>query len=665
MDELYQEAMKKGIEVVLENYVDPLLHKIGDKIRGAAKAAAREISVDTNLAFREYLKKAFDSCSKIKTVLYRREPKYLYDFFEVPSVQKIGNFRGEMLKRKANTLDDVLSLANESHFIILRGTGGIGKSTLMKHLFLDELSRKDLIPVYLQLQSLNEMKGELDFQRFILEFLRRFGCELDEETLEYALQSGCFLFLLDGYDEVLSNHSGQFFYKLEAFCDRYADNYFIVSSRPRKESDFLGGSRFTVLEACPFTIEEATSLVRKIGYAPDVRDRFIEALKAGMYEKHKTFASNPLLLTVMLIMFDDYADIPEKLHLFYEEAFLSMYMKHDATKGGNYRRERKSGVRDYDDFRMIFACFCFISYANGETEFSWDRLAEIFRQVQDMDFCKSAFSIEAYVDDLMEGLCVLYQDGSRYLFTHRSFQEYFTAVFLMRQSDEHMTNLSLQLIENDVERAIRDEVFRLIKGMDEDKFWNNVIFPILREFERGLSDAHQTDEKRFSYYLGNLCSVMRLGSLENLHDFLFEDGIYLYRDFHNFDLEDISFGFKQKSPQDKVWFAYHFYDKKPRYYHIIDARIIQYRTDSKMTAEDAVLVFYLREQPRYQYTHSVYGIRRKIPVSEILRDPEALRLTMATPSGQLILNFSRLRGQIEARKKRRSVNLSSLMKKKE
>ena len=35
MDELYQEAMKKGIEVVLENYVDPLLHKIGDKIRGA------------------------------------------------------------------------------------------------------------------------------------------------------------------------------------------------------------------------------------------------------------------------------------------------------------------------------------------------------------------------------------------------------------------------------------------------------------------------------------------------------------------------------------------------------------------------------------------------------------------------------------------------------
>ena len=333
-----------------------------------------------------------------------------------------------------------------------------------------------------------------------------------------------------------------------------------------------------------------------------------------------------------------------------------MYMKHDATKGGNYRRERKSGVRDYDDFRMIFACFCFISYANGETEFSWDRLAEIFQQVQDMAFCKSAFSIEAYVDDLMEGLCVLYQDGTRYLFTHRAFQEYFTAVFLTRQNDEDMTDLSLQLIENDVTRARSDQVFRLIKGMDEDKYWNNVILPILRDFERGLSDERQTDEKRFSYYLENLCyNICCASALWFFYDdYIHNFDYYLYQSYTNDQSASILVRLEKKSLDDKIWFALS-RDKSglPHDYE-------------RMAAQDEALLSYLQSQPRYKYNkNDKHDICAEIPVAEILRDPKALRLTMQTPSGQLILNFSRLRGQIEARKKRRSVNLSSLMKRKD
>ncbi len=43
-------------------------------------------------------------------------------------------------------------------FIIIQGTGGIGKSTLMKHLFINELEQKSLIPVFLELKDINDFE---------------------------------------------------------------------------------------------------------------------------------------------------------------------------------------------------------------------------------------------------------------------------------------------------------------------------------------------------------------------------------------------------------------------------------------------------------------------------------------------------------------------------
>ena len=68
--------------------------------------------------------------------------------------------------------------------------------------------------------------------------------------------------------------------------------------------------------------------------------------------KHESFASNPLLLNIMLLTYDNYADIPEKLHLFYSNAFETLYIKHDATKGG-YKREFKTKLSS-DDFKRVF-----------------------------------------------------------------------------------------------------------------------------------------------------------------------------------------------------------------------------------------------------------------------------------------------------------------------
>ena len=86
----------------------------------------------------------------------------------------------------------------------------------MKHLFLSELELKDYIPIFIELKDFNE-EGHLDLEKLLLKKLNQFHNTFQEEYLDYALQSGCFLFLLDGYDELYSENQKEFFKKLMIF----------------------------------------------------------------------------------------------------------------------------------------------------------------------------------------------------------------------------------------------------------------------------------------------------------------------------------------------------------------------------------------------------------------------------------------------------------------
>ena len=95
------------------------------------------------------------------------------------------------------------------------------------------------------------------------------------------------------------------------FCEKYAQNQVFVSSRPSTE--FIGWSDFSEVESLPLTKEQALSLVNKIDFDETAKLIFSEELDKKLYEKYKSFASNPLLLTIMLLTFQKHASIPERL----------------------------------------------------------------------------------------------------------------------------------------------------------------------------------------------------------------------------------------------------------------------------------------------------------------------------------------------------------------
>lgn len=482
MDENFNNDLaSKFMNAIFDEYLSPLISKIANKL----KITYNEVKIDLEIPFQAYLTNSYEKYSKIKTIIYGIEPKKLYDFFEIPFLKK----GSDIIKPTTTKI-----LTELSKFLIIEGSGGIGKSTLMKHLFLSELELKDYIPIFIELKDFNE-EGHLDLEKLLLKKLNQFHNTFQEEYLDYALQSGCFLFLLDGYDELYSENQKEFFKKLNDFCDKYPENHYILSSRPYSESEFIEFQRFTVLKAVPFNKEQAISLITKIEYPDEeLKNKFIRDLESGLYDRHESFASNPLLLNIMLSTYNDYAEIPQKLHLFYYQAFDTMFSKHDATK--SYRRKMLSDLSS-DTFKECFAIFCLLTYQKAKTEFTFPEIEEIFKKFPPR--IKNVLNIGNFIHDLENCLCVLYKEGNRYKFSHRSFQEYFVAYFLNIQTDSKMRDYSFRLIESGKFRASADSVFFMLEDMNTLRFNSNILIPLLDKFEESKSD----EEDLFEYYILN------------------------------------------------------------------------------------------------------------------------------------------------------------------
>jgi hypothetical protein len=149
-------------------------------------------------------------------------------------------------------------------------------------------------------------------------------------------------------------------------------------------------------------------------------------LSDGLYSTHREFLESPLLTIMMLITLQQFADVPAKVHLFYEHAFEALFGRHDATKGG-FQRKRHTTLA-LDDFKRLYSYFCIITYLKKMISFSADSVLSIIQQ--SITSSKIAVDKVGFQKDLAESTCMLILDGMDYTFSHRYFQEYFAAYFL-------------------------------------------------------------------------------------------------------------------------------------------------------------------------------------------------------------------------------------------
>lgn len=475
----------------MTNVIEDASVGLWKKVKKFFKDLDNQKEIDFGLAYERYINRTKEKNSKIKTLIYRHVPQDLYSFYECVGIE----YGGQTINTE--DVNNILALGNK---IIISGTGGMGKSTMLKHLFLNCIEKTDLIPVMIELRSLNALEsGEINLYDIIYKTLVDNGFQLEKEYFEYSMNRGGYLILLDGYDEVKRDKVMKLSSEIRSLADKYSENKYIVSSRP--SDDFIGWNDFAEAESMQLNKQQALSLIEKLDFDENVKKKFYKELDNVLYEKYESFASNPLLLTIMLLTYDSRASIPDKLNDFYEEAFATLFNIHDATKD-SFVRDIRSGL-GCEDFKLIFAYFCFKTYFSYEYEF---RESVLRKRIEDgaKKFPRIQFNIDHYIEDLIQSVCMMIKEGLNYRFSHRSFQEYFAAWYTCKLTDNEQTKLLTGWIKEG-SAMMSDSYFSMLFDLQSEKV-NRIIFcPGIRELKK------LRDERGFSIsFLEELFEYVRI-----------------------------------------------------------------------------------------------------------------------------------------------------------
>ena len=427
-----------------------------------------------------YLRNADEKYSTIKTLLYNDQPKPFYSFYVCNAIRyrdddsRASRHPLNMSILEQATVDKIRKI---SRFVIISGTGGLGKSMMMRHLMLNAIANFDdlkLFPVFVPLKDYSDTT----LFDYAYSKIGVFDSKITADQFEQLLAHGSCLFLLDGLDEIAAGRTERFERELEMLTDKYSKNIFILSSRPFQH--FVSFERFSHFRLMPFIPRQAMQLINRLEFRPDepaIKEKFQAALEKTLFRTHRSFTENPLLLTIMLLTFEQYAEVPSKMHIFYREAFEVLAKRHDASKGA-YKRALRTGL-SVDAFADYFAELCFRSYNDEKFEMTAEEFDGYFNQLNARAVANdNKTTASDFREDLCANLCLLYFEGNSYHFTHRSFQEYFCALFFSKQKDKFIVKLG-DFFEKHQRRMYGDNTFFMLYDMVTEKVEEYILLPFL------------------------------------------------------------------------------------------------------------------------------------------------------------------------------------------
>lgn len=341
-----------------------------------SKEGKAYLSLNSN-AFIAYYKRAYNNYSIINTLAFKERVKKLKDIYIPLTIYPVDN---EKEKKLAKVEGYPKELLDKYGRILITDTAGMGKSTLMKRMFLDVIDGQFGIPIFIELRRLNESNDILNEVAIQLGGLND---SFDKEILETLFVDGEFIFFFDGYDEISSSNKAFVTKNIQDFVAKAPNNKYILTSRPEEELACFG--EFQEFRIRELKKVESYDLLRKYDISGKTSRLLISKLKTGNYSMINEFLKNPLLVSLLFAVFDFKQTIPLKKHIFYRQVFDAYFDSHDLSKGDSYVHEKKSNL-DLDDFDKVMRKIGYECLRKQKIEFEKDELLKI------IDSAKSGFS---------------------------------------------------------------------------------------------------------------------------------------------------------------------------------------------------------------------------------------------------------------------------------
>lgn len=374
-------------------------------------------STYTNV-FSEYIESSIAKCRSVRNVLYRNQ--------QALTIEKYVSISFISEKEDEVSDESIVAALTTRRAICLKGRGGAGKTMFTKWTvltLLDRIENHQLTPIYIELRDLQDLQG-LPFEELVFRFVSNNRSKVNFSLFLEGLKAGLFVFILDAADEIRKNQRISICKKIEHFRQLFPETGILLTTREFPEINSISGFEFFATRS--LKKGEAIEIVKKLDYDDEVKDALVKTINSEKSGKHDFFLENPLLTTILLLTYDQSKDIPTKRSAIYKRAFEALFERHDGSKG-IFKRDHHAGL-PLDEFETVFSTFCFGTYLNGIFDIPEGDLVKLFREACRLSGINE--DPQKIALDAFESVCLLVKEGHDYVFCHRSFQEYFVAVYL-------------------------------------------------------------------------------------------------------------------------------------------------------------------------------------------------------------------------------------------
>lgn len=377
------------------------------------------------------------------------------------------------------------------------GVAGSGKTMLMKHIFLQCYSNTFKIPIYIELRDFNS--NGFSFSEYIYKIVLDNKLKPNTRILDRALQGGRFLFVLDGFDEINFEIKEKLIREIDEFIDINTSNFFLFSSRPGTTlENFPRLKTFNVNALRKIEINSFIEVQLKSLNDTELIIKLKDTIDDISSSYYVEYLSSPLLLSMYILTYKNYPELPRSKNKFYWNVFDTLCTKHDSiTKKGGYLHQRKSKIQN-EDFEAILKAFCYISLFECKYNFDKEYIVNKLKFVRDR--LRISFDIEDLLYDLKVSISILIEEGMLYKFPHRTMQDYFAALFIKDLNDVAKKEVYAEKIKAKLIISSNLSFLELCQELDIEAYYEFFLLPNMEEFCEKFRKSENED---------NICNIFK------------------------------------------------------------------------------------------------------------------------------------------------------------
>lgn len=465
--------MSTGIEIVVAKAVTPLLIELAKGASGVVKTALKKWT-DTNYTTKLASKLAVTD--RIKTLWCPDKETSLLNIYFPSAVESASEHR-----RVVGSLKEF-----PSGNIVIEGIVGHGKSIFLRYLCLQELAGKGTgtLPLFLELRTLTKFKG---LQEKLLEAMDKLDIDNSTEVFDYLAKSGKLTVLLDGFDELEESLTLDTINYLEFLMEKYPSLRIVVTSRPSNE--IQKSRHMRVVRLCGLLKRDFPGFLQKLGLTAEKNFDIINAIN-GSPENISSVITTPLMLTLLVLVYESEREIPTELSEFFERLFSTMFTRHDRLKAG-FSRKHYSGLSE-SRLQKMFEAFCFLCLKNrngrtlNHSQFS-NNFEKAKSVTKETDCSEANFKM-----DIVKVSCLMLEEGFDSInFLHKSIPEFFAASFIKNLTEEAAKKFYSKAVTQDEVWGASLSFLQKIDSYRYEKYYNLVrvheILAILGSAENQIS----------------------------------------------------------------------------------------------------------------------------------------------------------------------------------